>query len=119
MKSLFPTFSNLRGRQTHASMMTLLINSINPGFLRATKRKIDEKKVSLYHGFPMKDLAHNNLVRFKNISKKKEGIYANFKVKGIRGGTTFSASIVVDIDAAEVHAGDPLEKIIEECARIG
>ena len=67
----------------------------------------------------MKDLAHNNLVRFKNISKKKEGIYANFKVKGIRNGTTFSASIVVDIDAAEVHAGDSLEKIIEECARIG
>lgn len=67
----------------------------------------------------MKDLVQNNLVRFKNISKKKEGIYANFKVKGIRNGTTFTASIVVDIDAAEVHAGDPLEKIIEECARIG
>ncbi len=67
----------------------------------------------------MKDIVHNNLVRFKNISKKKEGIFANFKVKGIRGGTTFTASIMVDIDAAEVHAGDPLEKIIEECARIG
>ncbi len=67
----------------------------------------------------MKDLVHNNLVRFKNISKKKEGIYANFKVKGIRNGTTFTAAIAVDIDAAEVHAGDSLEKIIEECARIG
>jgi hypothetical protein len=67
----------------------------------------------------MKDLAHNNLVRFKNISKKKEGIYANFKVKGLRNGTTFTAQIVVDIDAAEVNAGDSLEKIIEECARIG
>ena len=67
----------------------------------------------------MKDLAQNNLVRFKNISKKKEGIYANFKVKGIRNGTTFTAAIVVDIDAAEVHSGDSLEKIIEECARIG
>ena len=73
----------------------------------------------LYDFALMKDLAHNNLVRFKNISKKKEGIYANFKVKGIRNGTTFSAAIVVDIDAAEVHAGDSLEKIIEECARIG
>ena len=67
----------------------------------------------------MKDLVHNNLVRFKNISKKKEGIFANFKVKGIRNGTAFTASIAVDIDAAEVHAGDSLEKIIEECARIG
>ncbi len=67
----------------------------------------------------MKDLAENNLVRFKNISKKKEAIYANFKVKGIRGGVNFTAAITVDIAAAEVHAGDVLEKIIEECARIG
>ncbi|MGE5196541.1 MAG: hypothetical protein ACM3JI_04350 [Anaerolineae bacterium] len=67
----------------------------------------------------MKDLAENNLVRFKNISKKKEAIYANFRVKGVRGGVNFSASISVDISAAEVHAGDVLEKIIEECARIG
>lgn len=67
----------------------------------------------------MKDLAENNLVKFKNISKKKETMYANFKIKGIRGGVNFSASISVDISAAEVHAGDVLEKIIEECARIG
>lgn len=67
----------------------------------------------------MKDLAENNLVRFKNISKKKETIFANFKVKGVRGGVNFTASISVDISAAEVHAGDILEKIIEECARIG
>ena len=67
----------------------------------------------------MKDLAENNLIRFKNISRKKDAIYANFKVKGVRGGVNFSASITVDISAAEVHAGDVLEKIIEECARIG
>lgn len=67
----------------------------------------------------MKDLAENNLVRFKNISKKKEAIFANFKVHGIRGGVTFAASISVDISAAEVHAGDILEKIIEKCAHIG
>jgi hypothetical protein len=65
------------------------------------------------------DLAENNLIRFKNISRKKEAIYANFKVKGIRAGVNFSASISVDISAAEVHPGDVLEKIIEECARIG
>ncbi len=67
----------------------------------------------------MKDLAENNLIRFKNITKKKEAIYANFKVKGLKGGVNFAASISVDISAAEVHAGDVLEKIIEECARIG
>ena len=67
----------------------------------------------------MKDLVENNLVCFKNISRKKTGMFANFKVKGIRGGTTFTASIAVDIDAAELHCGDSLEKIIEECARIG
>jgi len=67
----------------------------------------------------MEDLTENNLIRFKNISRKKESIYANFMVKGIRAGVNFSASIQVDIAAAEVHPGDVLEKIIEECARIG
>lgn len=67
----------------------------------------------------MKDLVENNLVRFKNISKKKEGMFANFKVKGIRNGTVFTASIAVDMDAAELDSGDSLEKIIEECARLG
>ena len=67
----------------------------------------------------MTDLAQNNLIRFKNIVRKKDSIYANFSVNGIRAGVTFSASIAVDIAAAEVHAGDVLEKIIEECARIG
>ena len=67
----------------------------------------------------MQDLVDNNLIRFKNISKKKETMFANFRVKGVRGGVNFSASISVDISAAEVHAGDVLEKIIEDCARIG
>ena len=66
----------------------------------------------------MNDLAENNMIRFKNLSKKKETMYANFKVKGIRGGVNFTASISVDISAAEVHPGDVLEKIIEECALI-
>lgn len=66
----------------------------------------------------MQNLAENNLIRFINISKKKNGIFANFRVKGIKGGTTFSASIAVDIASAEVDPADPLEKIIEECARI-
>ena len=67
----------------------------------------------------MKSLAENNLIRFKNISKKKETIYANFKVKGIKGGVVFAASISVDISAAEVHAGDTLETIVEKCAVMG
>jgi hypothetical protein len=66
----------------------------------------------------MENLAENNLIRFINITKKKDGIYANFKAKGIKGGTKFSASITVDLAAAEVLLTDPLEKIIEECARI-
>jgi hypothetical protein len=67
----------------------------------------------------MKDLAENNLIRFKNISKKKETMTANFKVKGLRNGVNFTASISVDLSAAELHPGDVLEKIIEECARLG
>lgn len=67
----------------------------------------------------MKSIAENNLIRFINITKKKDGMFANFKVKGIKGGTTFSASISVDIAAVEVDlASDNVEKIIEECARV-
>lgn len=66
----------------------------------------------------MKNIAENNLIRFINISKKKDGIFANFKVLGVKGGTTYRGSITVDIAAAEVDLGDPMEKIIEECARI-
>ena len=67
----------------------------------------------------MKNLAENNVIRFVNITKKKDGIFANFRVRGIRAGTMFSASISVDISAAELSATDPLEKIIEACARMG
>lgn len=67
----------------------------------------------------MKNLAENNLIRFKNITRKKDAIYANFRVKGLRNGVAFSALISVDINALELHPGDSLEKIVEECARHG
>ncbi len=67
----------------------------------------------------MKDLAENNLIRFTNITRKKSGIHANFKVKGLKNGVTLSASFSVDINALELNPGDSLEKIIEECARHG
>ncbi|SCA63062.1 Uncharacterized protein SCG7109_AH_00290 [Chlamydiales bacterium SCGC AG-110-M15] len=66
----------------------------------------------------MEDLSQNFVVRFINITRKKEGIFANFKVKGVRGGAAVTARIAVDIIEAEVDPTDPLEKIIEECARI-
>jgi hypothetical protein len=66
----------------------------------------------------MKNINDNNLIRFTKITKKKEGMFANFKAKGIHGGTSFTAAIAVDLDAAEVDPGDSLEKIIEQCARI-
>ncbi len=66
----------------------------------------------------MKNLAENNLIRFINVTRKKDGMFANFKAKGVKGGTSFSASIAVDIAAAEVDPADSLEKIIEECARM-
>ncbi|MEN9654012.1 MAG: hypothetical protein RL235_124 [Chlamydiota bacterium] len=67
----------------------------------------------------MKNLAENNVIRFTNIIRKKEAIFANFKVKGIRNGVLFSASISVDISSLELHPGDSLERIVEECARHG
>ncbi|HEY4832235.1 MAG TPA: hypothetical protein VIH61_06725 [Waddliaceae bacterium] len=66
----------------------------------------------------MKNGSENNLIRFTKISKSKQGLFANFKAKGIKGGTAFTASITVDLAAAEVDPGDSLEKIIEECARM-
>lgn len=67
----------------------------------------------------MKNLAENNIIRFTNVTRKKDAIYANFKVKGLRNGVIFSASIAVDITALELNAGDTLEKIIEDCAKHG
>jgi len=64
------------------------------------------------------DIAENFLVRFISVTKKKDGMFANYRVKGMKGGASFSSSIAVDISQADVHAGDPLEKIIEECGRI-
>lgn len=66
----------------------------------------------------MKNIAENNIIRFLNISKTKNGVFVNFKVIGVKGGTTFKAAIAVDMAAAEVDLSDPMEKIIEQCARI-
>lgn len=66
----------------------------------------------------MKNLAENNLIRFLNITKTKKGVFANFKVHGIKGGMAFKATISIDLDAAEVNLGDPMEMIIERCAKI-
>jgi SPX domain protein involved in polyphosphate accumulation len=65
----------------------------------------------------MRNLAENNLIRFVNLVRKKDALYANFRVKGVRNGVLFSSSIAVDLAALELHPGDSLEKIIDECAR--
>lgn len=67
----------------------------------------------------MKNIAENNVIRFTNISQKKEGMFANFKVKALHNGVTISASISVDITALDLEATDPLEKIIEDSVRFG
>lgn len=67
----------------------------------------------------MNNLAENNLIRFTNVTRKKDAIFANFKVKGLRNGVVFSASIAVDITALDLNSGDTLEKIVEQCARHG
>lgn len=66
------------------------------------------------------DLVENNIIRFKNITKKKDGIFANYKVKALHNGVIISASISVDISALELHPGqDTMEKIVEKCANHG
>ena len=67
----------------------------------------------------MKNLAENNIIRFTNVTRKKDAIFANFKVKGLRNGVVFSSSIAVDITALELDHSDSLEKIVVQCARHG
>ena len=69
-------------------------------------------------GVAVQNLAENNLIRFINITKTKKGVFANFRVNGIRGGMVYKATISIDLDAAEVNLGDPMEHIIERCAKI-
>lgn len=66
----------------------------------------------------MSNIAENNVIRFKTITQKKNGLFANFLVKGIRAGVSFTASFSVDISSLELHPGDTLEKIIEQSARL-
>ena len=67
----------------------------------------------------MKNIVENNLVRFISITKKKDGHFANFRIKGMRGGMLYSASISVDTAVCDVDiANDSLEKIIDESAKI-
>ena len=66
----------------------------------------------------MSGLESNFLVKFINISKRKDGLFANFKVKGIRGGVSFSGSISVDLSAADVDLTDTLDKVVEQCSRL-
>lgn len=54
---------------------------------------------------------------FQKYYQKKESLYANFKVRGIRGGIEFTTSISVDISSLELHPGDTLEKIIDESGK--
>lgn len=63
-------------------------------------------------------IEQNNVVRFISVTKTKSGIFANFKVKGMKDGASITSSIAVDIGQANVDVSDPMEKIIAECARI-
>ena len=53
----------------------------------------------------MQNLVENNVIRFINVTRRKDGIFANFKIKGQKGGTLFTVSISIDISAAEVDPG--------------
>lgn len=65
----------------------------------------------------MEKLEDNNILRFVNISKKKSAIVANFKMKGLRRGVTYSATLSVDITALNIDLDKPLEEIISLSAK--
>jgi len=64
------------------------------------------------------DIADNNVIKFKSLSKKKNGLFANFKVNGIKNGVTISASLAIDLSAVDVDFTDPIEKIIADSAEL-
>ena len=67
----------------------------------------------------MSNLIENNLIRFVGISKKKDGLFVNFKLKGLRGGVVFTSTIIVDLSSVNVNpAVDSLETIIEESSQL-
>lgn len=61
------------------------------------------------------DLAQNFVIQFMNITRKKETMHANFKVKGSKNGTVFTTKISVELDAAGVDLTDTLDAIIAQC----
>lgn len=66
----------------------------------------------------MKTLVENNLLRFISICKTKDGMFANFKAKGVRGGTSFTASIAVDLNSLNLNIDeDPLEKLVDVASK--
>jgi hypothetical protein len=87
-----------------------MISIINEYFLFLIQLNILRVSVS--------DMSQHNVVRFISITKKKEGFFANFRVKGLLGGASFSSAISVDVMQTGLDLTESLEKIIEECARI-
>lgn len=64
----------------------------------------------------MKQLADNNKIVFKNITKEKDTIVAKFKVKALRNGIYLEAVISVDITELELYHNDSLSDIIVKCS---
>ena len=58
----------------------------------------------------------SNAITFTRISRSKKGVFACFKLKASRKGVAYTATIQVDLVAAELDLASPLEEIIEKSA---
>jgi hypothetical protein len=65
----------------------------------------------------MDNILENRVIQFKNITRKKEGLFANFLLKSERNGVVISANISVDISALDLSASDTTETIALSCAK--
>ena len=64
------------------------------------------------------EIIDNNVIRFIGLKKKKDGLFAHFKVKGTKGGVDYMMTISVDVIAANLDPSDSLERIVEESSKV-
>lgn len=64
----------------------------------------------------MNDLSQNHVIKFFNVSKRKDGMSANFKAKGVSGAVTYAVKIAVDLETCGLIGDEEIPAIIKTTA---
>lgn len=63
-------------------------------------------------------IVENKRLQFINVSKKKEGIFVNFKVKFLLNGIYIHASVAIDVLETGIDPSKPLQDIVQEASHL-